>query len=750
MKNFTYKKALKYLFCAFLFYLANNISPGVPLSLSLLPAFMGIGFSKIAVSVIFCLISFLSFPVENSFYLIFSALFLCIIYSLYKAKKAKPKGEVFIYIAIALVPYFATVFNQSIYTKLVYSAIIIAFTLIFSLALNVIFIGRFKRKNKGIEQLSFYLFIIIFSLGFIETFGIEIYKVVALITMLFLCRFFKSPKAFIPAFILPIAISLYTQSFYYLALFEIYCAVILAFINYSPLLSAVALILAQSAICYFSGELMAFTSIDYLYTFLPSVIYTFIPQKQVEKLKNFILRFEEKEITREIINVERAHLSVKLNDLSNVFCDMEKLLKAFDQAFLTEETLCEKIADEVAISVCSECAFFADCTRKNHPKRKDLLKLISVGISKGKVSLIDLSKDFSSYCFSVNSMIFEINRLISLFIEQTQKTKEIIRYKDLISLQAGGLAQVLRSLAVEYSSRVDFKQVKENKIFDLLASEGFLAKQIICVGEDCHILFGKEKIVFSEVAKVLSRAFNKSMRLQKKSDVGSGILAVFSKCPLMDASFGVAQVPKAGFAVSGDSHTLTKINEGQFIVSLCDGMGSGANAHNNSVTAISLLETLYRSGLNRQSVLELVNKILSICQEDSFSTLDCAVFDLYTGKCDLIKIGATYGFLVTASGVKIIENTSLPLGILEEVSPDLSTHTLSDGDMVVIMSDGVSDAFFSSTDTIDFLQSENTRNPQTLANKLINYALQKYDGEAKDDMTAIVVKVYVKNSYEQN
>ena len=117
MKNFTYKKALKYLFCAFLFYLANNISPGVPLSLSLLPAFMGIGFSKIAVSVIFCLISFLSFPVENSFYLIFSALFLCIIYSLYKAKKAKPKGEVFIYIAIALVPYFATVFNQSIYAK---------------------------------------------------------------------------------------------------------------------------------------------------------------------------------------------------------------------------------------------------------------------------------------------------------------------------------------------------------------------------------------------------------------------------------------------------------------------------------------------------------------------------------------------------------------------------------------------------------------------------------------------------------
>ena len=67
---------------------------------------------------------------------------------------------------------------------------------------------------------------------------------------------------------------------------------------------------------------------------------------------------------------------------------------------------------------------------------------------------------------------------------------------------------------------------------------------------------------------------------------------------------------------------------------------------------------------------------------------------------------------------------------------------LTEGDMLVIISDGISDAFFSSTDTVEFLEREVTRNPQTLADKLLNYALTQSNGIASDDMTAIVVKIY--------
>ena len=107
-----------------------------------------------------------------------------------------------------------------------------------------------------------------------------------------------------------------------------------------------------------------------------------------------------------------------------------------------------------------------------------------------------------------------------------------------------------------------------------------------------------------------------------------------------------------------------------------------------------------------------------------------------------MKIGATFGFLIGTDGVRIIENNSLPLGVLENVEPTHKTFTLSDGDTLIIISDGVSDAFFSSTDAIDFLSRENCPNPQTFADKILDFALKLNENIAKDDMTVLVVKFY--------
>ena len=477
-------------------------------------------------------------------------------------------------------------------------------------------------------------------------------------------------------------------------------------------------------------------------SFTPSLIYLVIPQKLIEKLKSYILRFEEPEITKQIINNERSLICLKLNDLSNLFYDMEQALNCFDQFFITKESVCEKMADELLLNVCSPCPFYADCVRKNHPKRKDLLKLINIGISKETVSIIDLSRDFSSYCYSVNNMVCEINKLISAYLQKNSEHTQIKEQKRLISSQAGAVGEVLRNLAFDLSYAIDFSLPKEKKIFNNLAEKGILPRQIVCFGKEFHILFSKEKVNFTKVCLILSEIIGEQIRLNRKCEVLNGILAVFTKAPIFDASFGVAQIAKEGGAVCGDSHSLTRINEGCFIVSLCDGMGSGDKAYKNSHTAITLFETLYKSGLSKQGSLDLANKMLSACSNESFSSLDSAIIDLFSGHCDIIKIGATYGFLISANNVRVLENKSLPLGILEEVVPDMFSIEQTEGDMLVIISDGISDAFFSSTDTVEFLEREVTRNPQTLADKLLNYALTQSNGIASDDMTAIVVKIY--------
>ena len=96
--------------------------------------------------------------------------------------------------------------------------------------------------------------------------------------------------------------------------------------------------------------------------------------------------------------------------------------------------------------------------------------------------------------------------------------------------------------------------------------------------------------------------------------------------------------------------------------------------------------------------------------------------------------------------MKIVEGSSLPLGILEDLRPTVCKTSLSDGDAVVFVSDGVSDAFGSSSDFIDFLSTQKVLNPKTLADNILQKALFLDGGEAKDDMTVFCVRLFKKSA----
>ena len=109
---------------------------------------------------------------------------------------------------------------------------------------------------------------------------------------------------------------------------------------------------------------------------------------------------------------------------------------------------------------------------------------------------------------------------------------------------------------------------------------------------------------------------------------------------------------------------------------------------------------------------------------------------------DFIKYGSPYGFILGEKGIKIVEGNSLPLGIIDELKPSVCTSTLSDGDIVLLLSDGISDAFGSSGEIIDFLRLQIAKNPQTLADNTLNKAVELNGGIKKDDMTALAIRIF--------
>ena len=208
--------------------------------------------------------------------------------------------------------------------------------------------------------------------------------------------------------------------------------------------------------------------------------------------------------------------------------------------------------------------------------------------------------------------------------------------------------------------------------------------------------------------------------------------------------FGVSAVTKDGSMFSGDTHSVLRLSEDKFLIALSDGMGSGEKAQNLSSASLSLIESFYKAGLESSLILNTVNKLLAINCEDNFTALDVSVIDLKTCRADFIKYGSPYGFVVNPTGIRIIEGNTLPLGILEDLSPSVCSLNLNEGDIILLISDGISDAFGSSGDIIEYLKTVPALNPKSLSDGILEKAISLCGGSHKDDMTALAVRI-IKN-----
>lgn len=208
---------------------------------------------------------------------------------------------------------------------------------------------------------------------------------------------------------------------------------------------------------------------------------------------------------------------------------------------------------------------------------------------------------------------------------------------------------------------------------------------------------------------------------------------------------GVARCVKGEESVSGDSFSYMELPGGKVLLSLCDGMGSGQNAFFESSKAIELAEQLICAGFQPRTVVRLVNQALVMQDAYHPLTMDVAVADLYSGLCDFTKSGAAVTLIRRAEEIELLQSESLPIGILKETQPAESMYRLKDGDLIIMMTDGVLEAMPGMDKEgamKEFCMGLSGKNPKELARRVLDYALEQ--GEARDDMTVLVAGMWKK------
>lgn len=209
---------------------------------------------------------------------------------------------------------------------------------------------------------------------------------------------------------------------------------------------------------------------------------------------------------------------------------------------------------------------------------------------------------------------------------------------------------------------------------------------------------------------------------------------------------GFSRAVKEDEVTSGDNYAVVEAEKGRLTVMLSDGTGSGEEAGKDSGRVLDLMEKMLEAGYQTDVAVNMVNTALFALGEDkNHPTLDICEVDLYQGSCSLRKVGGAVTFLKRGLQVEQLAVSSLPLGIFQHIEVETVTRKLCDGDYLIMVSDGVVDAFggddyeVAMENAIGVIQDTN---PGEIAERLLRMALRASGGKIKDDMTIGVIGVW--------
>lgn len=247
-------------------------------------------------------------------------------------------------------------------------------------------------------------------------------------------------------------------------------------------------------------------------------------------------------------------------------------------------------------------------------------------------------------------------------------------------------------------------------------------------------LSGREIIArqYGEISNVINL-----LSYEVENGIGESEVSV----PRYRAQVTVLQEPKPHQAVCGDTVLHFEVGSRYFVI-LCDGMGSGDSARNESRLTARLFSEFLKAGFEKETALNMINSALALKDDqESFSTVDILELDLETGVCEFMKIGSAESFIKKKGNVEVISSKALPIGILENIEVTTVRYELSAGDLILMVSDGVGEAGNGvlKNDWIKKLLLMENRNDEELSQLVLIGAKARM--KFFDDMTCAVIRI---------
>lgn len=523
--------------------------------------------------------------------------------------------------------------------------------------------------------------------------------------------------AFVPAVLVTVLVIVAFDSFprpvYAIAAVGVFCAL-------SVLFYARPIVIAWNALCVASGALL----------------FCVLPRRTVRVLREYFdFDGTARLAVRHYINRSRADAGNRMLAVASVFDETARLMTALSPAPSDYVAIGMAMSD----NVCRRCKNRISCDAE---ARKRAFSELARRASEGGAILPELPEFFTRDCVCPADVISEANVIAQSARDRAREREGEDKAKQIVVERLCAIKDVLEELGAEQGRPVGFDADRERKTVFELNNVGVECAEAFCSAENVTAIVRSGSASREKIRRAVSgcmRREHEIVSLERTQAAGWSV-ATLKKRPKYEAVYARAGCAKG--RVTGDSYTFKRIGD-RFLAALLDGMGTGELASENSSAAVELIECFYRAGFESKSVLTGVNRFLKLPTAENFSAADVVVCDLDSSVCDIIKIGAPPCYIKTTDTVLKISGSSLPIGVLDEMRPYVTTKRLYPGQMLILVSDGVSDCF-SGDELPEFINGLSAFNPESAVKAILSQAKAMSGGEIKDDMTAIAFRLYEK------
>ncbi len=487
---------------------------------------------------------------------------------------------------------------------------------------------------------------------------------------------------------------------------------------------------------------------------LPSLLWggaLYLPAKRLGIVNRLPIPWGEQTLPEEIAVSAAAHrhgeaaLNTRLRAISDAMTSLSGVFYALSNRLASPGTYeVRELCEGAFKTYCASCRQNGICWGKDYDRTADLLNKLSDSVARhGATDASFIPADFLGRCPHAAKALSEINIRHARLLEQAARQNKT----EIFALDYEAMASLLSEASEEHAEELkpDAKRTASAK--QAAAELGMSWNNVVVYGTRRKTLVagGIELSSLRHSAEELRSAFSRACGLPlslptfRIEDRYVTMTAV--SAPIIACESARASLRKEEEAVNGDSAAVFENADGFYYALISDGMGSGSDAAVTSRIACIFLEKLLAAGNRKPTVLKMLNQVIRHKNVECFATVDLLEIDRLSGEASFIKGGAAASYILREGKLFKLESSSLPIGITREMSAEEIRFTLLPGDLIVMISDGVSQSFEDGIWLLTLLSEgiDPLAPLSCLARRILDEASRK--NRRSDDMTVELIRI---------